>query len=53
MNKPYKLKVSVSLDENIIQRIKELAENDDRSFSQYINVVLKEHISKIDGTAEK
>lgn len=53
MNKPYKLKVSVSLDENIIQRIKELAENDDRSFSQYINVVLKEHINKIDGTAEK
>ena len=53
MNKPYKLKVSVSLDENIIQRIKELAENDDRSFSQYINVILKEHINKIDGTAEK
>lgn len=47
MNKPYKQKVSVSLDEDIIAEIKELAENDDRSFSQYINLVLKEHIAKI------
>ena len=53
MNKPYKLKVSVSLDEDIIQRIKELAEKDDRSFSQYINVVLKEHINRLNRTAEK
>lgn len=52
-SKPYKVKVSVSLDENIITSIKELAESDDRSFSQYINMVLKEHLSKIDGTAEK
>ncbi len=47
MNKPYKQKVSVSLDEDIIVGIKELAENDDRSFSQYINLVLKEHLVKI------
>ena len=47
MNKPYKQKVSVSLDEDVIAEIKELAENDDRSFSQYINLVLKEHIAKI------
>lgn len=49
MNKPYKQKVSVSLDEDIIVGIKELAENDDRSFSQYINLVLKEHLVKING----
>lgn len=53
MNKPYKQKVSVSLDEDIIQQIRELAENDDRSFSQYINLVLKEHIYKLNGTAKK
>lgn len=46
MNKPYKQKVSVSLDEDVIAEIKELADNDDRSFSQYINLVLKEHIIK-------
>lgn len=47
MNKPYKQKVSVSLDEDIIAEIRELADNDDRSFSQYINLVLKEHISRL------
>lgn len=50
-NKPYKVKVSISLDENVIERIRELAEEDDRSFSQYINMVLKEHLSRIDRTA--
>ena len=46
--KPLKEKVSITLDENIVQRIKELAEDDDRSFSQYINMVLKEWIKKVD-----
>ena len=45
-NKPYKVKVSVSPDEDIIQIIKALAEQDDRNFSSYINKVLKEHIQK-------
>lgn len=38
-NKPYKVKVSVSPDEDIIQIIKDLAEQDDRNFSSYINKV--------------
>ncbi|MDR1772484.1 MAG: toxin-antitoxin system protein [Hungatella sp.] len=42
--KPYKVKVSVSLDEDVIVKIKEMAENDDRNFSQYINMVLRKHI---------
>ncbi len=51
--KPLKEKVSITLDENIVERIKELAEDDDRSFSQYINMILKEYISKMDKTTEK
>jgi hypothetical protein len=51
--KPLKSKVSITLDEDIIEHVKKLAENDDRSFSQYINMVLKEWVSKIDGTTEK
>ncbi len=43
--KPLKSKVSITLDDNVIERIKDLAEKDDRSFSQYINMVLKKHIS--------
>lgn len=46
--KPLKEKVSITLDGDVIQRIKELAEDDDRSFSQYINMVLKEWIAKVD-----
>ena len=34
------------LDEDIVQKIRELAENDERSFSQYINMVLKNHIKR-------
>lgn len=43
--KPLKTKVSITLDADIIAKVKDLAENDDRSFSQYINLVLKEHIT--------
>ena len=46
--KPLKNKVSITLDADIIDKIKELAEEDDRSFSQYINLVLREHIKALD-----
>ena len=48
MNETIKNKVSITLDEDVIERIKQLAEDDDRSFSQYINMVLKEHLNNID-----
>lgn len=51
--KPLKNKVSITLDWDVIDRVKEEAEKDDRSFSQYINIVLKEHISELDKKAEK
>lgn len=43
--KPLKTKVSITLDADVIETIKELAEQDDRSFSQYINIILKEYLS--------
>ena len=42
--KPLKTKVSITLDTEIIEIIKELAEQDDRSFSQYINLVLRNYL---------
>ena len=45
--KPLKEKVSITLDAEIIERIKELAENDDRSFSQYVNIILKDHLKSL------
>lgn len=42
--KPLKTKVSITLDETVIETIKQMAEDDDRNFSQYVNLVLKEWI---------
>lgn len=44
--KPLKSKVSITLDSDIIEKIKLLAEKDDRSFSQYINLILKEYLNQ-------
>ena len=44
--KPLKEKVSITLDEDVVAQLRILAEQDDRSFSQYINKVLKEHLAK-------
>lgn len=44
--KPLKTKVSITLDSEIIDAVKVLAEQDDRSFSQYINLVLKEYLKE-------
>lgn len=51
--KPLKKKVSITLDEDIIEKIKEMAENCDRSFSQYINIVLKAHINSNESKSKK
>ena len=48
--KPLKSKVSITLDEDVIRRIRELAEADDRNFSQYINLVLKKHLEQACGS---
>ena len=40
--KPLKNRYSITLDEEIAEKIKQLAEEDDRSFSQYINMVLRD-----------
>ncbi len=42
--KPLKEKISITIDNDILAKIKEKAEYDDRSLSQYINIVLKQHI---------
>lgn len=42
--KPLKEKVSITLDSDVIKEIKNMAEKDDRSFSQFINKILKDYI---------
>ena len=47
------LRIEKKLTQKQVSERIELAEDDDRSFSQYINMVLKEHINKINTIAEK
>lgn len=46
--KPLKARISLTLDEDLVNRLKDLADDDDRSLSQYINLILKEHVRKMD-----
>ena len=46
--KPLKGKISITVDGDVLEKLKILAENDDRSLSQYINMVLKSRIAKND-----
>ncbi len=46
--KPLKEKISITIDSDVLQAIKEMAEFDDRSLSQYINLVLKQHMKDIE-----
>ena len=46
--KPLKEKISITVDEDILRRLRALAERDDRSLSQYINLVLKAHLNALD-----
>lgn len=51
--RPLKKKMSITLDSDIEKAIKTLAEHDDRSFSQYINRVLRKHLETIGYTNEQ
>ncbi len=44
--KPLKEKISITIDNDILEKLHIMAEMDDRSLSQYINIVLKEHVKK-------
>ena len=47
MMKPLKEKISITIDGDVLAKLKEQAEFDDRSLSQYINLVLKQHIKNL------
>ena len=48
MSKPLKTKISITLDDPILERVKRLAEAEDRSVSSYINLLLKVHFVHLD-----
>ena len=46
--KPLKEKISITIDGDILELARREAEVQDRSLSQFINIVLKEHFKKKD-----
>ena len=46
--KPLKSKVSLTLDQPVIEKIQALAEKQDRSLSSYINLVLRAHLEALE-----
>lgn len=49
--RPLKEKISITIDGDLLEKIRNEAEKDDRSLSQYINIVLKQHIKKIENNS--
>ncbi len=46
MMKPLKEKISITIDSDLLEALRQRAEQDDRSLSQYINLILKKHVSE-------
>ena len=46
--KPLKEKISITVDSDVLEKIKMEADRDDRSLSQYINIVLKKHLEELE-----
>ena len=42
--KPLKEKISITIDNDLLVKLKEKAEKDDRSVSSYINLILRKYI---------
>lgn len=49
--KPLKVKVSLSLDEEIVKKLRILADEDDRQLSSYINIVLRNYLRSLEDSA--
>jgi len=41
-----KIKTSISIDKDLYDKVKEIADNEDRSFSQQVNKMFKEYLAE-------
>ncbi len=46
--RPLKERISITIDNDLLEKLREKAELDDRSLSQYINIVLKKHLESLE-----
>ncbi len=47
-NRPLKKKISITIDEDVLEKTKLRAEQADRPLSQYINRLLKRHLEQME-----
>ena len=45
--KPLKEKISITIDGDVLEVLRIEAEKDERSLSQYINLVLRQHVKSV------
>ncbi len=45
--KPLKEKISITIDADLLKDLKEEAEKDERSLSQFINLILRKYVKDI------
>ena len=46
--RPLKEKISITIDSDLLEKLREIADADCRPLSQYINLVLKKHIEEME-----
>ena len=46
--KPLKERISITIDSDILEKMKEIAEYDDRSLSSFINLILKRYLENLE-----
>ena len=46
--KPLKEKISITIDSDLLEKLREIADEDCRPLSQYINLVLKKHVEELE-----
>ena len=46
--RPLKEKISITIDNDILEKLRRRSEEDDRSLSQYINLVLRKHLEQLE-----
>ena len=45
--KPLKDKISITIDSDLLEKLREIADEDCRQLSQYINLVLRKHLEEL------
>lgn len=46
--RPLKIRVSLSLDEDVVEKLRVVAEEDDRALSSCINLILRDYLRTLD-----